>query len=230
MHTTRAAAKSVPIFPPDSRHERRMFGRPRFGSPRSLDALADQGRYFLAHRDSVRQAEAAAAAAGSTGSSTQPWWQPWRQTWRDVRECAQLDSSAAKLPARERAAVRSRQVVRKYFRELPPLDDRKGLAMLPWGGALEMLTRFPGRALLQPDDDQVGGNSCCSVSTGLSRTCTCIWSCTPDTCMMHRCGQHGSCARRRQQQQHPQSPSGIAAAYTSACCLSSWAAARVSPA
>lgn len=168
MHTTLAAAKRVPIWPPESRHERRLFGSPQFGSPRPLDALADQGRYFLAHRDSVRQAEAAAAAAG-TGShhgSSQPWWQPWRQAWQDMRDCAQLDSSAAKLPARERAALRSRQLVRRYFRELPPLDDRKGLAMLPWGGALELLARFPGRALLQPDDDQ--------VQTGFA---VCSWSC-----------------------------------------------------
>ena len=155
MHTTFAAAKFAPIWPPASRHERRLFGRARFGSPRTLDALAEQGRYFLAHRNSVREAEAAAAVA-TTGSSSRPWWRPWRRAWQDMRECVQLDSSAAKLPARERATVRLRQLAQRYCCEVPPLDEGNRLvATLPWGGALQLLARFPGRTLLQPDDDQV---------------------------------------------------------------------------
>ena len=146
LHTTLAAAEFAPIFPPESRHERRLFGRARFGGPRTLDALANQGRYFLAHRDSVRAAEAAAAAA-STGSSKQQWWRPWQRLWRHLYEDAQLPPHKGELPLQ--------RVVQRYCREVPPLDDRKRLSNMTWGGALQLLATFPGRVLLQPDKAQV---------------------------------------------------------------------------
>ena len=143
MQTTLGAARSVPAYPSETRHERRLFGRARFGRPRTLDALMEQGRYFLAHRDSVRQAEAAPVAA-SPGSSGQPG--PAR---RRTHEDAKHGSSAAQLPAR---ALR---MFRRHFRDPPPFRLRKPILTVPWSGALEVLARFPGRALLQPDCGQV---------------------------------------------------------------------------
>lgn len=151
MQTTLGAARSVPAYPSETRHERRLlFGRARFGRPRTLDALVKQGRYFLAHRDSVWQAEAAAAVA-SPGSST--------QAQRQLRKDTHIGRSAARLPAK------ARRMFRRCFRDLPPFQLRKSILTVPWSGALEVLARFPGRALLQPDCGQVGIHGCGSPIT-----------------------------------------------------------------
>jgi hypothetical protein len=210
LHTTLAAADFAPIFPPESRHERRLFGRARFGSPRTLDALANQGRYLLAHRDSVRAVEAAAAVA-STVSPSQPWWRPWQQAWRHLCEDAQLPRQKGELPLQ--------RVVQRYCREVPPLDERKRLSNMTWGGALQLLAAFPGRVLLQPDRNQVQtvAVACSlqevervSVSPGswARRELVLPMVTLPQDPhgMIRRCRPHGRCAKIGQQQMRSQSP------------------------
>ena len=170
MQSTLGAARSVPAHPSETRHERRLFGRARFGKPRTLDALAEQGRYFLAHRDAVRKAEAAAATAIAGNSN--------RQARRQMHQDAQLGGSAAQLPAT------AWRMFRRCFRDLPPFELRKSILTVPWSCALEVLARFPGRAFLQPDGiqvwhrwpwrpDLIGPLCCASARACVPGTATC---------------------------------------------------------
>jgi hypothetical protein len=201
MQTTLSAARSVPAYPSETQHDRRLFGRARLGRPRTLDALVEQGRYFLAHRDSVRQAEAAAAVASPAGSST--------RAQRQLHEDARLGRSAARLPAK------ARRMFQRCFRDLPPFQLRKPILTVPWSGALEVLARFPGRALLQPDGIQVlasmavAARSHWSLMLCTSTRLALFLAVRPAVrAPLRRCKEHGGCTKLRQRPRARQCPLG----------------------